>query len=154
MVIALRKNVRIESDSCLRKKAATGFAPVAAWLFVLRPRLMRGWTSPGIVDTSKPQNEARSNASGLTPPRWLCRLAETRRPARTACLNSNSCGSRFHGGFIHRRIWTLRLKASYELQKPLIKSADYDLSMNRMCCASSRRDSSPSDTANVVESPH
>jgi len=31
------------------------------------------WTSPSIVDTPEPQNEARSNASGLTPPRWLWR---------------------------------------------------------------------------------
>ena len=31
------------------------------------------WTSHGIDDTADPQNEARSNASGLTPPRWLWR---------------------------------------------------------------------------------
>ena len=28
---------------------------------------------PRYSDTPDPQNEARSNASGLTPPRWLCR---------------------------------------------------------------------------------
>lgn len=32
------------------------------------------WTSPGSVDKSRPQAEARSKASGLTPPRWLWRL--------------------------------------------------------------------------------
>lgn len=31
------------------------------------------WTSPGKVDTPQPHFEARSNASGLTPPRWLWR---------------------------------------------------------------------------------
>lgn len=31
------------------------------------------WTSPGIVDTPQPHFEARSKASGLIPPRWLCR---------------------------------------------------------------------------------
>ena len=29
------------------------------------------WTSHATVDKLKPQIEARSNASGLTPPRWL-----------------------------------------------------------------------------------
>ncbi len=32
-----------------------------------------GWTSHGIVDTPAPHAEASSNASGLTPPRWLWR---------------------------------------------------------------------------------
>ena len=31
------------------------------------------WTSQGSVDTAKPQNEAISKASGLTPPMWLWR---------------------------------------------------------------------------------
>ena len=31
------------------------------------------WTSHGIVGRPQPQTEARSNASGLTPPRWLWR---------------------------------------------------------------------------------
>jgi hypothetical protein len=31
------------------------------------------WTSHATVDKLKPQFEARSNASGLTPPKWLCR---------------------------------------------------------------------------------
>ena len=31
------------------------------------------WTSHATVDKLKPQIEARSNASGLTPPRWLWR---------------------------------------------------------------------------------
>jgi hypothetical protein len=31
------------------------------------------WTSHTTVDKLKPQIEARSNASGLTPPRWLWR---------------------------------------------------------------------------------
>jgi hypothetical protein len=31
------------------------------------------WNAPRIVDTAKPQNKACSKASGLTPPRWLCR---------------------------------------------------------------------------------
>lgn len=34
-------------------------------------RSMATWTSHGIVDTAKPQNEAISKASGLTPPMWL-----------------------------------------------------------------------------------
>jgi hypothetical protein len=29
------------------------------------------WASPSFIDTPDPQNEACSNASGLTPPRWL-----------------------------------------------------------------------------------
>ena len=32
------------------------------------------WTSHGTVDKLEPQIEARSNASGLTPPKWLWRL--------------------------------------------------------------------------------
>jgi hypothetical protein len=32
------------------------------------------WTSLGVVDKLEPQIEARSNASGLTPPKWLWRL--------------------------------------------------------------------------------
>ena len=31
------------------------------------------WTSHATVDKLEPQIEARSNASGLTPPRWLWR---------------------------------------------------------------------------------
>lgn len=31
------------------------------------------WTAPGLVDKPPPQAEARSNASGLMPPRWLWR---------------------------------------------------------------------------------
>ena len=31
------------------------------------------WTSHGIQDTPEPRCEALSKASGLTPPRWLCR---------------------------------------------------------------------------------
>ena len=31
------------------------------------------WTAPGLVDKPQPQTEARSNASGLMPPRWLWR---------------------------------------------------------------------------------
>jgi len=34
-----------------------------------------GWTSPATEDTAGPHFEALSNASGLTPPRWLDRLA-------------------------------------------------------------------------------
>lgn len=32
-----------------------------------------GWASHTIQDTPEPVSEAASNASGLTPPRWLCR---------------------------------------------------------------------------------
>jgi hypothetical protein len=31
------------------------------------------WTSHATIDKLEPQIEARSNASGLTPPRWLWR---------------------------------------------------------------------------------
>jgi tripartite-type tricarboxylate transporter receptor subunit TctC len=34
-----------------------------------KPGASGNWTSHGTVDTSKPQIEARSNASGLMPPR-------------------------------------------------------------------------------------
>ncbi len=39
----------------------------------LKYRLNEIWTSHSIDDTSKPQNEAASKASGLTPPMWLWR---------------------------------------------------------------------------------
>jgi hypothetical protein len=32
------------------------------------------WTSHATIDKLEPQIEARSNASGLTPPKWLWRL--------------------------------------------------------------------------------
>jgi TPR repeat protein len=35
--------------------------------------VLQDWTSHGAVDKLEPQIEARSNASGLTPPRWLWR---------------------------------------------------------------------------------
>ena len=52
------------------------------------------WTSPGPVDTQRPGFEAASNASGLTPPRWLWRrvreVAAFMTPrARTAELDSS-----------------------------------------------------------------
>ena len=39
----------------------------------LSPRDVKLWTSHATVDKLKPQFEARSNASGLTPPKWLWR---------------------------------------------------------------------------------
>ena len=33
------------------------------------------WTAPLLVDKFRPHIEARSNASGLTCPKWLCLLA-------------------------------------------------------------------------------
>ena len=38
-----------------------------------RPGAME-WTSHATIDKLEPQIEARSNASGLTPPKWLWRL--------------------------------------------------------------------------------
>ena len=37
-------------------------------------RFIVEWTSHATIDKLEPQIEARSNASGLTPPKWLWRL--------------------------------------------------------------------------------
>ena len=34
---------------------------------------VKSWTTPRTVDKPEPHAEAHSKASGLTPPRWLCR---------------------------------------------------------------------------------
>jgi hypothetical protein len=44
---------------------------IRAFLFAIATAAF--WTSHATVDKLKPQFEARSNASGLTPPRWLWR---------------------------------------------------------------------------------
>ncbi|AUG99526.1 hypothetical protein CWC46_06660 [Prodigiosinella confusarubida] len=51
-----------------------GGLPLGSWTL-----LAYSWTAPKTVDRSCPHDEARSKASGLTPPRWLCPLGKTLR---------------------------------------------------------------------------
>lgn len=40
-------------------------------IYVYEIEILDDWTAPGPVDKIQPQKDACSNASGLTPPRWL-----------------------------------------------------------------------------------